>query len=421
MSKEYIILLNLFIFSFSCGGDKKEDAGHSKDKVLSKVSSVYSNKAPSNKKIWEHKKVPFGKSGYVVAFGNADEVAIVGEKVILLSLDSGKTWRSLKGGKGYIVSSMDGGKTFKKSYPNLYYPKLSKDKRFVDVQSLCPAEEAVFASPGRLYIFSICDHSTQIWSVPVTSKFEAWYIVGFTPTVFENSFYAPTPDDPSLKDKLDIPYIPYRNLVSNGKRVIVDALLEKRAALLATNDNGKTWTKLWQHWQQEKGERIVDIEFIGQEGWMLFRDRRILKTKNGGRDWEEFSSVLSKANVVSINFASSRVGFAVGEGGLILRSSDGGKSWQKQASNTKSFLYNVVSDDENTVWAVGENGTVLETTDGGVNWEHSNVGWERSAVDTDSMHEQGYFRNIAIKHLSNIAVKNGRAWIIIDKTIYISP
>lgn len=416
MSKEYIILLSLFIFSFSCGDDKKENVGHSKDKVLSKVSS---NKAPSNKKMWEQKKVPFDKSGYVLAFGNADEVAIVGEEVILLSLDSGKTWKSLKGGKGNIVSSMDGGKTFERNYPSLYYPKLSKDKRFVDVQRfLCRAEQAVFAPPKRLYIFSICDHSTQIWSVPVTNKFEPWYIVGFTPTVFEDGFHNPTPDNPSLKDKLNIPYVPYRNLVSNGKRVIVDALLDKRASLLVTKDNGKTWSK---HWQQKKENRIIDIEFIGQEGWMLLRDGKILKTKNGGRDWDGFSSVPSNVNVISINFASSRVGFAVGEDGLILRSDDGGKSWQKQASNTESFLHNVASADENTVWAVGENGTVLETKDGGVRWEHSNVGWEYSAVGADSMHEREYFRNIAIKHLSNIAVKNGKAWIIIDKTIYISP
>lgn len=59
---------------------------------------------------------------------------------------------------------------------------------------------------------------------------------------------------------------------------------------------------------------------------------------------------------------------AVGERGHILRSTDGGRSWQQSASPVSSDLTAVQFVDANTGYAVGHDGVVLRSDDAGKNW-----------------------------------------------------
>ena len=58
----------------------------------------------------------------------------------------------------------------------------------------------------------------------------------------------------------------------------------------------------------------------------------------------------------------------VGEEGIILRTSDGGTSWEEQTSGTANLLTNVYFTDVLNGWLVGENGIILHTTNGGVSF-----------------------------------------------------
>ena len=59
---------------------------------------------------------------------------------------------------------------------------------------------------------------------------------------------------------------------------------------------------------------------------------------------------------------------AVGDGGIILRSSDGGATWTLQSSGTTNALAGVSFVDADTGSAVGQGGTILRTTNGGATW-----------------------------------------------------
>jgi photosystem II stability/assembly factor-like uncharacterized protein len=59
---------------------------------------------------------------------------------------------------------------------------------------------------------------------------------------------------------------------------------------------------------------------------------------------------------------------AVGADGTIVRTTDGGATWERQTSGTKNFLAGVSFVDANTGTAVGVAGTILRT-DGGATWE----------------------------------------------------
>jgi len=67
-------------------------------------------------------------------------------------------------------------------------------------------------------------------------------------------------------------------------------------------------------------------------------------------------------------FIDNQNGWAVGEAGSVIHTTDGGKTWKVQESGTRKWLYGVAFADEETGWVVGEDGVILRTTDGGENW-----------------------------------------------------
>ena len=54
--------------------------------------------------------------------------------------------------------------------------------------------------------------------------------------------------------------------------------------------------------------------------------------------------------------------------GYILKTTDGGKNWDENYSILENALNDIQFIDKNTGWAVGEDGVVIRTTNGGVTW-----------------------------------------------------
>ena len=79
--------------------------------------------------------------------------------------------------------------------------------------------------------------------------------------------------------------------------------------------------------------------------------------------------------LLGVHFADARTGWAVGEGGTIAATRDGGANWAPQHSGTDKYLQGVHLADARTGWAVGEGGTIVATRDGGANWapQHSGI------------------------------------------------
>ena len=65
----------------------------------------------------------------------------------------------------------------------------------------------------------------------------------------------------------------------------------------------------------------------------------------------------------------SGVGFAVGDAGTILKTTDAGMTWSPLTSGTTNALYDVYFFDATQGVAVGEQGLILRTTDGGAGWQ----------------------------------------------------
>ncbi len=83
----------------------------------------------------------------------------------------------------------------------------------------------------------------------------------------------------------------------------------------------------------------------------------------------QLANVGAAFQLEGIHFPADLIGYAVGfnssVGGAVLRSQDGGVTWQAQASHTNFRLNDVFFVDELRGWAVGQGGTILHTARGG--------------------------------------------------------
>ncbi|MBL7129614.1 MAG: T9SS type A sorting domain-containing protein, partial [Ignavibacteria bacterium] len=69
-----------------------------------------------------------------------------------------------------------------------------------------------------------------------------------------------------------------------------------------------------------------------------------------------------------VSFTDANNGTVVGDGGTILRTTNGGANWTSQISGTTRELWGVSFTDINTGTVVGGLGEILRTINGGTNW-----------------------------------------------------
>ncbi len=102
-------------------------------------------------------------------------------------------------------------------------------------------------------------------------------------------------------------------------------------------------------------------------GWVAGDGGTILKTTNGGDNWLAQSSGTS-TNLSSVFFISSSIGWACGGPGTIIKTTNGGDNWFSQTSGTSDGLNSIWFGSSSIGWAVGGPGTILRTSNGGTSW-----------------------------------------------------
>ena len=100
----------------------------------------------------------------------------------------------------------------------------------------------------------------------------------------------------------------------------------------------------------------------------------VVRSADEGRTWQQ-AEVPVSALLTAVHFVDDNRGWAVGHGGVILATTDGGATWQLQATlDDKPVLLSVQFTDAQRGYAVGAYGAAFVTTDGGQNWAPMAVG-----------------------------------------------
>lgn len=93
----------------------------------------------------------------------------------------------------------------------------------------------------------------------------------------------------------------------------------------------------------------------------------LLKTTNGGLSWHALTSGTTAA-LRALAMLDALTSFAAGDGGVLLKTSNGGLSWTALTSGTALALRALRFVDAQTGFAAGDGGVVLKTTNGGTSW-----------------------------------------------------
>lgn len=82
------------------------------------------------------------------------------------------------------------------------------------------------------------------------------------------------------------------------------------------------------------GDGIYDVAMLGNnQVWAVGQDshdsRIMWHSKDGGRTWETRIAPTEEWTLSSIHFVNHQHGWATGSGNALIRTSDGGESWQR--------------------------------------------------------------------------------------------
>lgn len=151
--------------------------------------------------------------------------------------------------------------------------------------------------------------------------------------------------------------------------------------VIATKDGGNHWRR------QNTGvvSTLYNVQFINPEdGWAVGEDETIIATEDGGHTWKvewsglkqdvRYASAIYTESLYSVYFINKKDGWAVGGGGLIMHTSNGGTTWvtqRKPRIGGVEYLHSVRFINTQKGWAVGGQGfggLVVVTYDGGMKW-----------------------------------------------------
>jgi photosystem II stability/assembly factor-like uncharacterized protein len=154
--------------------------------------------------------------------------------------------------------------------------------------------------------------------------------------------------------------------------------------IAATGDGGMTWVHFPTEFLSFTGvthlPTFLDARFVSQQHGAFVGNHRggdvIFTTKNGGATFTIVQPHTNFASLQGVAFGDGNHFWAVGgfgllsdrQGAIILASADGGVTWTDQVSPTSQVLNGVWFVNGSTGWAVGDNGVVIRTTNGGVAW-----------------------------------------------------
>lgn len=127
--------------------------------------------------------------------------------------------------------------------------------------------------------------------------------------------------------------------------------------------------------------------------WVVGHDAVILKTSDGGKSWvkQHFQPELEKP-FLDVLFFDAQHGFAVGAYGLFKETLDGGNTWNEFNADIRAeeWHFNGVTRLGNgSLLLVGETGGIATSTDGGVTWAQQESPYEGSYFDALPIGEAG--------------------------------
>jgi len=137
----------------------------------------------------------------------------------------------------------------------------------------------------------------------------------------------------------------------------------------------------WERLNSPTDENLSSVYFVDSlYGWAAGNSGTIIHTSNGGDDWIIQDSK-TENNILDIFFLDRNLGWAVTWevfnfpfGTYVLRSTDGGLNWNSSTSPVESiFSQCILFQDSLNGWMGGKHFPIVRTTDGGNTWSEAEI------------------------------------------------
>lgn len=134
--------------------------------------------------------------------------------------------------------------------------------------------------------------------------------------------------------------------------------------IFESHNAGTTWNVMQPQMQNLNGVYYGSLN----TGYVVGDDRLIMRTKDGGLTWEEVVPPIPNYDLSKVFFTSVNKGFIIGERGTLLTTTDGGDSWFTLNSGTAASLTAIEFISATKGFITTVYGDILSTVDGGATW-----------------------------------------------------
>jgi photosystem II stability/assembly factor-like uncharacterized protein len=308
---------------------------------------------------------------------------------------------------GWIYKTTDGGVNW------LPQPLISS----IPFSEISAAGNAIYLLAGNGNIFKTTDMGATLTCLTVNSgalgtiSFPSSN-VGYTGGITNGTFLKTTDGGTTWKTK----FLLFPPSASKAYRTIgptqfffitenVGYCANRSSIISKTTDGGDTWTAI--NDDPLTTHVFNNLFFIDQNtGWVVGRwagsspnyNYGILKITNGST--VTYQDTAKAGELLSVSFADASNGVAVGKGGNILYTTNGGTTWTKATSPVTYNLNDVKFINSLTVLAVGDTSAIIQSTDGGKTWSPPTLASQSIPVPKYN------FNAIAVKQ-SSIAYVSG--------------
>lgn len=160
----------------------------------------------------------------------------------------------------------------------------------------------------------------------------------------------------------------------------IGVIVGENGYLLRASNENATWDSIASHTRQYLTTTYFLDSKIGYAvGAFAFgKQSVVLRTKDGGASWDSLAGTIH--GLLSVYFTDLNTGYAVGAAGSIIKTSDAGRNWIDMASGTTNFLRSVFFISADVGYIAGQAGTLLKTQDAGAHWNGLNIGTSEDIV-----------------------------------------
>jgi photosystem II stability/assembly factor-like uncharacterized protein len=197
-----------------------------------------------------------------------------------------------------------------------------------------------------------------------------------------------------------------------AKSLLLD-IIHTDTKLIAVGERGhillSTDGKQWLQADVPNLSTLTALDFVGNNGWAVGHDATILKSNNGGENWEvQYFAPENERPFLDVLFFNENQGIAVGAYGIFYRTVNAGKTWVQEMHpeflnpDDQAYLNEIKKEDEafyleemasilphlnrlsqkgERTYIAGEAGLLAFSDNYGVTWERMDVNYYGSFFD----------------------------------------